>query len=441
MLIRPKRLPEALWAWLGAGLLIALRLIPLAGALAAIAKGYDVYFFLLGMMILAELARQEGAFDWFAALALRAAAGSRKRLFTLVYVLGVGVTTLLSNDATAIVLTPAVYAMIRRADGDPMPYLFACALIANAASFVLPISNPANLVVFGSNVPSLLPWLRTFLLPACGAIFATYLTLRILFGKDLRGALPNVVEELRLSPGGKFAILGVIVTAGLLLFCSATGRALGLPTMLSALTVALIITLFDRPVLLHVARGISWSVIPLVAGLFVVIEGLNSAGGLDFAFKLLAKATQWPERYADFSTAFGFGISSNLINNLPVGLIGANALHTAAVSGDLANAMLVGIDLGPNLSVTGSLATLLWLIALRRENVEVGAWRFFKIGVIAMPAALGLAVLFLSLASPDKKNGAHPTKPRVSNFESRTFSEFQQTIPAGSTDTTYAPDK
>jgi arsenical pump membrane protein len=172
----------------------------------------------------------------------------------------------------------------------------------------------------------------------------------------------------------------------------------------------------------------------------VVIEGLNSAGGLDFAFKLLAKATQWPERYADFSTAFGFGISSNLINNLPVGLIGANALHTAAVSGDPANAMLIGIDLGPNLSVTGSLATLLWLIALRRENVEVGAWRFFKIGVIAMPAALGLAVLFLLLASPDK-NGAGPTKPRVSNSESKTFSEFQQTIPAVSTGTTYELNK
>ena len=152
-----------------------------------------------------------------AAFALQAAAGSRKRLFTLVYVLGVGVTTLLSNDATAIVLTPAVYAVIKTVNGDPMPYLFACALIANAASFVLPISNPANLVVFGSNLPSLLPWLRTFLLPACGAIFATYLTLRILFWKDLRGPLPDVVEELRLSPGGKLAILGVIVTAVLLL--------------------------------------------------------------------------------------------------------------------------------------------------------------------------------------------------------------------------------
>jgi arsenical pump membrane protein len=108
MFIRPKRIPEAVWACLGAGLLPALRLIPFSAALSALAKGYDVYLFLTGMMILAELARREGVFDWLAGLALRTAGGSRTRLFTLVYLVGIVVTTVLSNDATAIVLTPAV---------------------------------------------------------------------------------------------------------------------------------------------------------------------------------------------------------------------------------------------------------------------------------------------------------------------------------------------
>ena len=70
-------------------------------------------------------------------------------LFLLVYVTGVVITTFLSNDATAVVLTPAVYAAARTAKAEPLPLLFACALIANAASFVLPISNPANLVLYG----------------------------------------------------------------------------------------------------------------------------------------------------------------------------------------------------------------------------------------------------------------------------------------------------
>ena len=185
-------------------------------------------------MVLAELARREGVFDWLAIVAMRAASRSRLRLFTLVYALEIAVTTLLSNDATAILPTPAIYALTRRAKGDPLPYLFACALIANAASFVLPISNPANLVMFGSNLPPLLPWLRTFLLSAGGAIFATYLVIRLVFRNRLRGALPDIAEDLHLSTAGKVTMLGIITTVGVLLFCSAMGKALGFPTLVSA---------------------------------------------------------------------------------------------------------------------------------------------------------------------------------------------------------------
>ena len=77
------------------------------------------------------------------------------------------------------VLTPAVYAATRAAKVEPLPYLFICAFIANAASFVLPISNPANLVVFGKQMPPLADWLRIFALPSVVAIVATYLALRL----------------------------------------------------------------------------------------------------------------------------------------------------------------------------------------------------------------------------------------------------------------------
>src|SRR5215469_8186576 len=124
ILFRPKDWPEAVWACLGAMLLVVSRLIPLARAGAAVAKGTDVYLFLAGMMLLAELARREGVFDWLAGLAAESAKGSRSRLFTLVYAVGTLVTVFLSNDATAVVLTPAVYAAVKRARVDALSYLF-----------------------------------------------------------------------------------------------------------------------------------------------------------------------------------------------------------------------------------------------------------------------------------------------------------------------------
>ncbi|MBV8897953.1 MAG: anion permease, partial [Acidobacteriaceae bacterium] len=162
VLIRPKGWSEAIWAVAGASLLILSGLISPPDAAAAVARGLDVYLFLTGMMIISELARRAGVFDWVATSAVRACKGSASRLFVLVYLVGTVVTIFLSNDATAVVLTPAVLAAVRAAETDPLPYLFICAFIANAASFVLPVSNPANLVVFGGgSMPPLKTWLVT----------------------------------------------------------------------------------------------------------------------------------------------------------------------------------------------------------------------------------------------------------------------------------------
>src|SRR5579871_2139753 len=174
VMLRPWGVGEAWWACGGALLLAATTLVPWGEAVGAVRKGTEVYLFLGGMMMLSELARQEGVFHWAAGLAARGAGGSSPRLFLLLFLTGVAVTIFLSNDATAVVLTPAVLAIVRRLQVDPVPHLLTCAFVSNAASFVLPISNPANLVLFGSHLPHLLPWLGSFLLPSAAAIVATF---------------------------------------------------------------------------------------------------------------------------------------------------------------------------------------------------------------------------------------------------------------------------
>lgn len=178
VITRPLKLPEAIWAVTGAVLLVLVGLLPLADAGRAVGKGRDVYLFLTGMMLLSEVARREGLFDTVAALAVNMADRSPQRLFLLIYSVGVVVTALLSNDAAAVVLTPAVFAAAKKARVGALPFLFICAFIANAASFVLPISNPANLVLYGDHTPPLGRWLASFALPSALSILATYAALR-----------------------------------------------------------------------------------------------------------------------------------------------------------------------------------------------------------------------------------------------------------------------
>ena len=400
VIARPWNLPEFIWAAAGAALLVALNLLPWSEALAAAGKGTDVYFFLAGMMLLAEVARKEGLFDWLAAQAVRSSKGSAKRLFLIVYVVGIVVTVLLSNDATAVVLTPAVYAATRAAKVEPLPYLFACAFIANAASFVLPISNPANLVVFGKAMPPLADWLRAFAAPSLAAILATYLALRLTQRRALGGDVAAIGAIAPLTRGGKLTAIGILTTAVVLLTASALDRDLGLPTFIAGAGVTVLVLAIGRQSPWPVLSDISWSVLPLVAGLFILVEGLNRTGVLPALARMLKQASIAAPQLTAWIAGVVVAIASNLLNNLPMGLIAATTGQAAQVSRHVLGAILIGVDLGPNLSVTGSLATILWLIVLRREGEYVGAWQFLKLGLIVMPPALLLSLAALAIAAP-----------------------------------------
>jgi len=318
-------------------------------------------------------------------------------VFRLIPIVGTFVTIFLSNDATAVVLTPAVLAATRKSKVEPLPFLFICAFIANAASFVLPISNPANLVVFHTGMPPLAQWLRIFFVASLLSIVATFLALRWYCRNDLQGTLEGSIPTPPLSEAGKLTLIGIAIVAAVLLTASAMGKDLGLPTCISAILIALIISLRKRTRPSALLSEISWSVLPLVAGLFIMVEAINTAGALRLSQTALQTLQHLPPFAGTMAAAFSTGIGTNLINNLPLGLIAAASIQAAHITGALRNVILVAIDLGPNLSVTGSLATILWLIAIRKEGLNVSAWKFLKAGCIIMPPALALAALAVAL--------------------------------------------
>ena len=393
MLVRPRGIAEVYWIGAGALLLVVLRLMPLRLAGHAIAAGTGVYLFLAGMMLLSEVARDFGVFGWMASVAEQHANGSPVRLFSLIYLVGTLVTIFMSNDATAVVLTPAVLAAVRKARAEPLPYLFGCALIANAASFVLPISNPANLVVFRGHMPPLAHWLGAFAVPSLLSILSTYCVLRWCFRAELRARLPVDRERTHLTGNGRLALIGIVVVALVLMLVSAMNVDLGFPTCICAMVITAVVAIRARTNPLRIVRRVSWSVLPLVAGLFILMEAIVSVGALHYTAAALAWVEKLPAGVGALITGAVVGVGNNLINNLPLGLIAGSTLNSAHVQGVIQNAVLIGVDLGPNLSVTGSLATILWLIAIRREGLHVGFGTFLKVGIIAMPVALALALL------------------------------------------------
>lgn len=393
VIIRPFRFPEAVWAVAGAICFLGFGLLSPGEEWRGVANGLDVYLFLIGMMLLAETAREEKLFDWLAVHATRRAKGSSSRLFLLIYAVGTIVTVFLSNDATAVVLTPAVAAAMRVSKVErPVPYLLICAFVANAASFVLPISNPANLVIYGNHMPPLVLWLSQYAMPSVVCVLITFLLLRWTQRKHLRQEIASEILQPQLSAGGKLALWGIAGTGAALLVASGLDIQLGLPTAVTGLLTTGIVLIRTKKTAWRVINGVSWSVLPLVAGLFVIVEGLAKTGLIGTLASWLHSGIHRSTAGAAWGSGIAVAVASNLMNNLPVGLISGQVLQTGMAPAAVQRAVLIGVDLGPNLSITGSLATILWTVALRRERQTVSAWSFLKIGLLVMTSALAAAL-------------------------------------------------
>jgi len=391
MLSRPLRLPEWCWAVAGALLLVALGLIDAHSAGTAIARGTQVYLFLIGMMALAEVARIEGLFEWMASHAVIAAQRSSFALFALVYGIGIVVTAFLSNDATAIVLTPAVLAASRRARVTTYPLVFACAFVANAASFLLPIGNPANLVVYDNHLPPLMQWMATFGWPSVAAVIVTFAMLALFYRARF---VETVQEHERHEPlSGRQRIALALLTASVvvLIAVSAFATNIGTATLALGIFCTLTMAVFDRRVAAQTARGISWGIIPLVAGLFIIVEALDANGALTVVRSGFASMSRYPHHVQMLLAGGILAVACNVLNNLPVASF--TAVVSAQTNTHVQHAALIAVDLSPNLSVTGSLATLLWLAVLRREGLECSPWRFIAAGIVVTIPALASALL------------------------------------------------
>jgi len=211
--------------------------------------------------------------------------------------------------------------------------------------------------------------------------------------------IANTVQN-SMNAGDNSLVGGLISAATIvLLTVSALGFQLGLPTFLAGAVTALIV--FWRPAChpFETLRNIPWGILPLVAGLFVLVAGLENSGASIALANALQQLNQHSASLAAWLSGILIGIGCNLVNNLPAALLAGSVLGMAHAPGDVHAAVLIGVDLGPNLSITGSLATILWLAALRREGLIVDGWTFLKLGAIVMPPALVLALAGVSAFS------------------------------------------
>jgi arsenical pump membrane protein len=406
VMTRPYRIPEAVAAVAGALLMLLGGYLSPGDAWDTLRGQWNVYGFFLGLMVISAVADQAGIFDALAARAARWAAGSALRLYLAVFLVGVGITAFLSNDATALTLTPIVYALVTRLRLPALPFMFACTFIADTASFLLPVSNPINVLALDAFGGGLGPFLRHLLLPSLVCIGCNVGVFCWLFRRELRLRYePPAAEAGTSAPRPFFRVTAIglgLIAAGYLV-----ASAVALPLSPVALGGgALLVAGAARCGRLDwraLGRDISWPLFAFLSGLFILVRGVERLGVtavVGTALHRVAGAGAFP---AVLATAGGTALGANLINNVPMALVMISALRTTAgplaLHQRLVYATILGADLGPNLTTVGSLATILWLLILRRRGLEVSTAQYLKLGLTVVPAMLlvGAALIWLGL--------------------------------------------
>lgn len=404
ILVRPYRVSEALAAVAGAILMLVSGILPLAQAFQVIKGEWNIYGFFLGLMTISAIADQAGIFNSLAAQTGHWAGGSARRLYLGVFVIGALITALLSNDATALILTPAVYALVTRLRLPALPFMFACTFIADTASFLLPVSNPINILVLDQFGGGLSIFLHYLFLPALFCIVLNTALFFWLFRSDLRRTydikdLPAANPPDR--PFFRFTLVALGITAVAFVLASTFQVPLSLVALGGAVLLLIGAYRYGHLEWSRMRKEISWSLFVFISGMFLVIQGVENLGlTAQFGSGLIHLAGS-SQLGAIWLTTAGSALGANLINNVPMALVMVSALRTIAVSAPvnpgLVYATILGCDLGPNLTTVGSLATILWLLILRRKGLEISSLEYFKLGILVVPIMITAGAIMIWL--------------------------------------------
>lgn len=345
--------------------------------------------FLAAVLVLARLCADEGLFracgDWMAGHA-----GARpQRLLAQVFVLASVTTAVLSLDATVVLLTPVVFATAARVGLRARPHVYACAHLSNTASLLLPVSNLTNLLAFAASGLSFTRFAAVMTLPWLVAIAGEYVVFRRFFRTDLATPPePAGTDEPTAFPG--FALGVVVATLGGFVLTSALGVNPAWAAAAGAAVLAGHALVRRRTTPLALVRAADPAFLVFVLSLAVVVRAVVDNGLADGLSDVLPGGTSLPALLGIAALA---ALAANVINNLPAVLVFAPLAAPAGPSALLA--VLVGVNIGPNLTYAGSLATLLWRREVGAHGVEVSLRNFTRLGLLAVPVTLVLAVLAL----------------------------------------------
>jgi arsenical pump membrane protein len=386
---RPRGLPEAVAAVPAAAVVILTGIISWDDARDELTQLGPVVVFLSAILVLARLCADEGLFRAAGAWMARGSRGRPHRLLVFVFGVGAVVTSVLSLDATVVLLTPVVFATAALVGVRPRPHVYACTHLANSASLLLPVSNLTNLLAFSASGLSFTRFAALMAAPWLAAVLTEYVVLSRFFAADLAagGESAPVDDE---EPVPTLVLVVLVLT----LVGFAASSFVGLSPAWAAFVGAVVLGVHGlvrrRTTVSAISEAVSVPFVLFVLALGIVVRAVVD-NGLDSALgRVIPGGESLMALLALGATA---AVLANLINNVPAALVLIPLV--APIGPGAVLAVLLGVNIGPNLTYAGSLATLLWRRVLREHDADPSLGDFTRLGLLSVPIVLVVCVVAL----------------------------------------------
>lgn len=363
---------------MGALSAVAAAAVAPAHAAATASQAWPAFVLVGALLVIGALAAQDNLFAVLGAQAARAPGGGVPLVLGLLCAVAV-VTAVLNLDTSVVFLTPVLIHAARTRGLDETPFLYGAVFMANAASLALPGSNLTNLIVLAREHVSGAVFAVRMLPASLAAVLVTAGFVALVFRHRLHASTAATATRPQWRPGpGTAATLAAAVTILVL-------PQPAVPT----LVIAAVATAWQvgrrRVSLVAVAEALGVHVLLPVLGLVIALGTL--ARSWEALADLVTGIGRWP-------TAGIGALGAILVNNLPAAAV------LSAHPPTHPRALLLGLNLGPNLAVSGSLSAVLWYRVARGLGCKPSARRYSLLGLVLVPLSLAACLGALSLFAP-----------------------------------------
>ena len=411
--IATEKIPKVTIALLGAGITIFLGLVSQTKMAGEELNphyfinfvDFNVIFLLVSMMIIVNISTRSGVFTWIANELLKATKGHPIKILVALGLFTAVTSAFLDNVTTVILVLPITFAIARKLEINPMPYLLTEIFSSNIGGTATLIGDPPNIIIGSAAGFSFMDFIWNLTFPVAVIMVIVLAALMIIFRKQLHADPDKMAEVANLDNSqtitDKNLMIRSMLVLGLVILGFVTHDITHIQTCIAAMLGASVLLLFEKPT--DILRDVEWNTIFFFIGLFIIIGGVEASGGIRLMAEWILKVTQGSQEAASMLILWASGIISGVIDNIPYTATMAPMLSVieksmgAEYTFPLWWCLSMGACLGGNLTIIGAAANVIVSENAAAEGHPIQFLKFLAYGFVVVIISLAVCTAYIKL--------------------------------------------